>query len=92
MEGNLRTIANPLSLMRSDAILENAIIKMAKAMAELTKTFANVNLVSDKEVDEKVTKCMCTQKCATKVCPCRKIQKKCNASCHPTNYNCTNAV
>ena len=87
MEGKLRSIANPLSNMRFEAILETTLVKTAKAVDDLAESLANTNLSHTKS---EPVMCKCTRKCATKAYPCKKIGKKCHTKCHPSNNQCTN--
>lgn len=88
--GHVRTLANPLSKKRLEAILEEKIFMNEKQSDQkLDNDF--VDEVSVHFYEEDTCNCSRKSKCSTNKCSCFKNNLKCKPFCHPeATFNCQN--
>ena len=74
------------SLLRQDAVKEDASpgVGLESDLDSLIDALGHASIGADD------VSCVCTRKCATVNCPCKKSAKFCGLKCHPKNSKCNN--
>ena len=91
--GKIRTLANPLSKKRLEAILVENLASLVKKDASEEEPATTNDDVSVLFYDTDDETCVCSRKakCQTSKCACFKKNAKCKPFCHPElSSNCAN--
>ena len=97
-QGLVRTLANPLSKKRLEAIFTETIENLgticpSEGLEDCTTNADDVTTVEyyDDDGDKETCSCSRKAKCLTNKCSCFKNNTKCKPYCHPEmSSNCTN--
>ena len=88
--GQVRTLANPLSKKRLEAILEEKLTLNIKC-SDIKVAADDLDEVSILYYDDDTCSCSRKSKCATNKCSCFKNDVKCKPFCHPeATFSCEN--
>ena len=74
------------SLLRQDAVKAD----LSMGMGPESDLDSLIQALGHASIDTDDVSCLCTRKCATVNCPCKKSAKFCGLKCHPKNSKCNN--